>query len=86
LLKARRLGDELPDCLHDLVGLLLVRVVTGALDDPEARPPDLGRQLTLSFRREHEVVTSRNHQVGTVISPRRSITVQPLTRWRKPKI
>ena len=54
-------ADEVSDGLHDLGGLLQVRTVTSALDDPEARIGDPGRQLELMLRREHEVVTPGHH-------------------------
>jgi hypothetical protein len=54
-------ADEVSDGLHDLGGLLQVRTVTSALNDPEARIGDPGRQLELMLRREHEVVTPGHH-------------------------
>jgi hypothetical protein len=38
-------GDEVADGLHDLGGLLRVLIVASALDDPEARVGDPGRQV-----------------------------------------
>src|SRR5512143_607180 len=54
--------DEAPDCIHDLGGLLIVRVVPGAFDDLESRVGDPCRELTLVLGWEHEVVPPGHHQ------------------------
>ena len=63
-----------------------MRVVAGAFDDPELRVGDPGRELGLVLGGNRKSSRPAITSVGTVIWPRRSMTVQPLVSRLKPKI
>jgi hypothetical protein len=63
-----------------------VRIVASALDDLEARVGDPSRKCNLMLRGNRKSSRPATTSVGTVISPSRSMTVQPLSSWRPPKM